>query len=333
MIVPAPIRQKHDLVLPYVDDASVRVQDLVRSFCDKQGFAYLGRKKGVESLTEKIETGRFDKWSDLDDLFACAIIIPTLSDEQEVIEFLRATFAESSCKLRGTTKKDPQVFRFDATRFSGRLKAASIPGASAGLLSVRFEIQVRTAFEHAWSVSTHALTYKSSQVDWRHARLASQLKAAVEQLDQLISSFEQSASVIANQEWPDVKGRQMIFEGFQEAISRGSIPTEVVPASWGRFCENLQQLLLSTTEKRIHDQTALVTEAMTFVNREIDASAGAKFPRSVSLLQFCLGALTKHGLIDKPLNRYTPLVTTELLDLYPQAKVVGTGFDFESSTT
>ena len=149
MIVPAAVRHKHDTVLPYINQASIRVKDIVLTYCERQGFAYVGRLKETESLAEKIETGRFKTWSSLDDLFACCVVIPTPGDEDDVLAHLRASFVEVTCRSRATSAKDPSVFRFDATRFVGRLKPDSVPAASDDLLSVNFEIQVRTAFEHA----------------------------------------------------------------------------------------------------------------------------------------------------------------------------------------
>ena|ERR1700730_3627442 len=60
-----------------------------------------------------------------------------------------------------------------------------------------FEVQIKSAFDHAWSTATHDLTYKSNQIDWRRLRLSAQIKAIVEQLDVAILGFEQMAPLIA----------------------------------------------------------------------------------------------------------------------------------------
>ena len=181
MIVPASVLQKHKYVRPYLEKLGQHVRDVVGGYCDRKGYAYAGRAKSSESLAEKIETGRYAKWSDLDDLFACTIVIPTLTDEPEVLEFLRQAFTEDRLERRGSTLKDPAVFRFDTTRFIGCLGPSEIE-RNPVLATMKFEVQVRTAFEHAWSVTTHALTYKAGQVNWRHLRLAAQLRSAIEQL-------------------------------------------------------------------------------------------------------------------------------------------------------
>lgn len=43
------------------------------NFCDNKGYALTSRIKAIESLAEKIETGRFKKWLELDDLFSCTV--------------------------------------------------------------------------------------------------------------------------------------------------------------------------------------------------------------------------------------------------------------------
>lgn len=326
MIVPPSIQHKHDLVRPYVEQVATRVRDMVTALCESGGYAYLGRTKDAESLAEKIETGRFKSWSDLDDLFACSIVVPTLGDEAVVVEQLQALFLEVECKRRGTSQKDPSVFRFDATRFIGKLRPESIPNAAPDLLAICFEVQVRSAFEHAWSVTTHALAYKSAQVDWRHLRLAAQLKATVEQLDQAVLGFEQTASFIAEQAWPAVQARQRIWEFFSGLVQEGYLPTEVIPRSWGRFSENLFSLIASSTDKRGSRPIEHVERALEMIGAEVRATTSQTFPRSVSLLQFCTGALARRGLFEAAPHRFVPLITTELLSLFPETKELGVGF-------
>jgi len=331
--IPARLKQKHDLVRPYIEKVASRVRDIVTAFCEADGFAYLGRVKELDSLSEKIETGRFKTWSDLDDLFACAIIIPTLSDESRVLTYLRENFLQIECKARGETMKDPAVFRFDATRFIGRLNPAAMPEASAEILKISFEIQVRTAFEHAWSVTTHALAYKAARVDWRHMRLAAQMRAATEQLDQVVAGFENSATFITEQVWPEVATQQAIQEFFVSHFKAGRLPSEAAPSSWGRFCENFLKLVLSNAEKRPRDVQAHAQDGLARINIEILATGADAFPRSLSLMQFCAGALSKAGFFDRPPRKFTFLVTPELASLYPSISVVGLGFDFEFTTS
>jgi ppGpp synthetase/RelA/SpoT-type nucleotidyltranferase len=318
--------------MPYLGQLSQRVKDIVQGYCEEKGYAFVGRVKTAESLAEKVESGRFSDWEKLDDCYACAVVIPTLSEEEGVLEFLRERFDEVELRKRGTTLKDPNVFRFDSTRFIGRLKpsaSSSVANAGAGLFGLSFEVQIRTAFEHAWSVTTHALVYKGDRVDWRWLRLTAQLKASVEQLDSLVLGFEQVATAISEQSWPEVGAKREIEEFFRTRVASGVIPGEVVPNSWGRFCDNFLALLLGSTAERVRDPQRLVKRALRVVDAQIQSIKGASFPRSISLIQFVLGALAEGEFLDKPFVKYVPLVTPELLSLFPKAECFGAGFNWE----
>ena len=86
MIVPVNIRQLFDDAFPYIVELDKRVTETVFSYCMREGFAFSARPKTIESVAEKIETGRFRRWVDVDDLFACTVVIPTLRDEKRVID-------------------------------------------------------------------------------------------------------------------------------------------------------------------------------------------------------------------------------------------------------
>lgn len=212
MITPLILTQKYTESRPFVSEVAERVKSTIISFCEKSKYAFTYRVKELDSLAEKIETGRFKKWSDLDDFFACTIIVPTLLEEQKVIDFIRNTFETVKINKRGQTKKPPEAFRFDSTRITCKLrKPEGVEIVGFSIYGICFEIQIKSAFEHAWSVTTHALTYKSGVIDWKRLRLASQIKATVEQLDTLILSFEQAAPYISENPWPDIKAKKILL--------------------------------------------------------------------------------------------------------------------------
>ena len=93
MLYPSILDRKYNEYKPLVEKVAQKVKQALSNFCeDKPKYAFVSRIKTIESLAEKIETGRFAKWSDLDDLFACTVIIPTLSHEKEVKEFCQKAF-------------------------------------------------------------------------------------------------------------------------------------------------------------------------------------------------------------------------------------------------
>jgi hypothetical protein len=98
MIVPASLRRRFErceLPLSVVEKV---VWETVSSFCVTKGFAVSGRRKDYQSLAEKIETGRYQCWSELDDLYGCKIIVPTLDDEKTTLQFLGRAFEQQMAR-------------------------------------------------------------------------------------------------------------------------------------------------------------------------------------------------------------------------------------------
>ena len=92
MIIPAILAQKYENYREIIELAANIAKETLQNHCDKTGYAFASRIKTIESLAEKIGTGRYKSWSALDDLFACTIIVPTLHQEEEVSKFCRSVF-------------------------------------------------------------------------------------------------------------------------------------------------------------------------------------------------------------------------------------------------
>src|SRR5947207_6335244 len=111
MNIPTILVQQFTQLQPLVEELAKRVRDTLMRYCEDKGFAFTSRVKTLESLAEKIETGRFESWSRINDFFACTIIVPTLGEEQEVINFCRRTFeVVEPIAQRGQQPKAPDVF-------------------------------------------------------------------------------------------------------------------------------------------------------------------------------------------------------------------------------
>jgi len=196
----------------------------------------------MSSVCEKIETGRYSSWREIEDFVACVIIIPNLSYEADVIKFLRDAFIEAGMRRKGSTFKCYDVFRFDSTRFIGKLRQTS-PDEAPELSSIKFEVQIRSAFEHAWSVTTHDLAYKSSSVDWRVLRLAAQLKSSVEQLDMIALSAREVNRKITASRWPEIDIKVQLLSYLKDAFEKGRIPKELEPKDFSRVIDNIYRLV------------------------------------------------------------------------------------------
>jgi ppGpp synthetase/RelA/SpoT-type nucleotidyltranferase len=332
MIVSPYIQRKFDYDELYVRHIGKKVKDTISNFCEENGFASIHRIKKLESLSEKLESGRFRKWSDIDDMYASAIIIPTLNHENNVIEFLEHAFFKVDIKRRGSSLKAPDVFRFDSTRFIGKLKPREGDKQDGRIFNIFFEIQIRTAFEHAWAVTTHSLTYKNQVIDWKRQRLASQLKAAAEQMDMLAISFDQVSQYIPESEWPEIWAKKEIIDLFGQAIHNGLIKRELAPKDWTRFSDNIYRLIVAVEAAK--DMSTLkraryVQHCLKILFDELEKLGTQRIPLSISLLQLTFGVLSDCGLLKPPLREFYPLITDELVTFYPSVVIFDRRFDFE----
>jgi ppGpp synthetase/RelA/SpoT-type nucleotidyltranferase len=300
------------------------------TLCEPNGYALVSRIKTLPSLSEKIESGRFAKWSELDDIIACAIVVPTLTDEPDVIGFLKQAFQTVSIKLRNSSRKAPEVFRFDTTRFIGKLRAPGDASADDLPYQITFEIQVRSAFEHAWSVTTHALTYKGEHVAWNRLRLAAQLKAAVEQLDILVLGFEEASSNIAKSFWPETQAKADIANFFKAKLSSGALPVELGPKDWTRFSDNVYGMVRSSKGSQRRAPSEIVSTVSTTMTDAITVLGRDRIPVSISLIQFVFASLFTARVLSAPLEGYCPVITSELETLYPDLQEFRPRFDFSN---
>lgn len=326
MIVPGTLSAKFEMSRPLIKEAGDRVRATISRFCDAQyGFAYTGRVKTLESVAEKIETGRWKSWSELHDLFACTIIVPTLGHEIAALGFCNNTFDVLQADARGSSPKPPDVFRFDSTRLRARLRAPDPASyGQSSVFSVVFEIQIKTAFEHAWAVTTHDLAYKTGDVSWKRMRLAAQLKAAVEQLDTLISGFDRNVPNVSDNPWPDVDAKRRIATLVGRMLQEGRIPSELRPKDLSRFCDNIVALLANR-----RDPNQDLDDAIGVVLEELRVTPQSQVPRSISLLQYWLAIMFQRGVLGVSFKDYSCHITPELVELYPRLNDIEQQFKYD----
>ncbi|MGB3532826.1 MAG: hypothetical protein WBA13_04845 [Microcoleaceae cyanobacterium] len=319
MTYPAILDRKFNEYKPFVEELAKKVKSTLVNKCEEEGYAFISRVKTIESLAEKIETGRFKKWSDLDDLFACTVIIPTLLHEQKVINYCEDIFKKVRIVKRGQNRKPPDTFRFDSTRLYAKLKNPPdfiYLDNQLSIYDITFEIQIKSAFEHAWSVSTHDLVYKNSNIDWARLRLAAQIKATVEQLDMLILSFEEVSKTIGTNNYPEIQTKQTIEKEINKLFDNNKLSDELAPKDMSRFCDNLYQIL-KKAGKEDKDIKKIIQE----ITNTINLTRNNQIPRSISLFQYILALLIEKQIIKPNLEKYNFHITDEFKALYPSIQM------------
>jgi hypothetical protein len=88
------------------------------------------------------------------------------------------------------------------------------------------------AIDHAWIVTTDALSYKAPLIDWKQQRLAAELKATTEKMDLLIAAFHETSVRVQESPWPEIDAKKAIHNFFLAAADsklRGLGRHEAVP--------------------------------------------------------------------------------------------------------
>lgn len=271
-----------------VKSVKLCVSSTLQSFCSSNNYLFFDRIKSVESLSEKLEGGRVGQWSELEDLYACTIIVPTSAHEAAVLRKLDACFERVDLRSRDTVQKPPDVFRFDATRYYARLGDDLARTREPGIEGIKFEVQINTVFEFAWTRVTHDIVYKSGSADWSKQRLAAQLKAAVEQIETVINSFEQTASKVSQSSFAEIDTKAAIVSFFSQLFDDGLMPRGLEPASWRRFSDNVYALVRSYSRNN-HAVPAKIEELIQEISTALRGPTAAAPPASGSLFQFVLG--------------------------------------------
>ncbi|MGW1267714.1 hypothetical protein [Streptomyces sp. NPDC002491] len=326
MAIPSRVLNAYRQVEPTLDVVDRYVSQTLRAWCDQRSYPFKGRKKELPSLSEKLESGRFERWSEVDDLYACTVVVPTATHEQAVLGFLSDAFAEVEVRRRNSTQKPPDVFRFDSTRFVGKIRhfpGLDIPEEAS---RIQFEVQIPTAFEYAWAVVTHDLVYKSDDFDWRKQRLAALLKASVEQSELLISGFEANVGIVPKSPHPDSDTKQSIVQIFRSLVESGVISGELEPASWSRFADNFYSLVKSYAGSRTAPAKAL--ELAEAIKARIEATGDCAELMSGSMFQIALGLVGSKIVPKASLSNFVVVDSVELRDFHNLEKIPKV-FDFD----
>lgn len=286
-------------------------RNVLGDFCTRNNFLLVGRAKDIESLRDKMETGRYPDFKSIDDAIAFSIVIDTLDQEDEVRRFIRNAFTVSSMKS-GNTIRDERTFDFDSTRMYCRL----IDNLETGIGEIIFEVQIRTLLQHAWSKITHRHVYKAQVYDSRAGRLAAELMAQLEAADRTFSRFDavsKTVKVVARQ---DVVLSNSLTAMIDELVKSGTIPSEMRPANGRRLGENMLSAIRKDFRRELNRPLEII--------RNFLEGQKPSFPRSVSLFQLSIVALYQAGMLElgsrhKPRRYY---ITDELVSLFPIVETI-----------
>ena len=261
---------------------SQQVRELLWTPIEEQGWFFLSRLKMLESFALKIETGRVPDPKNLDDFFACTIVVPTIREVQEaenlVCEYF--DFYRRRPPKQKKTHKSSSSFVFDDLRLYLKYRTLQ-SGRHPRLNGLVFEVQIKTILQHAWSLATHDLIYKTDSVSWPLERIAFQVKAMLEHAEVAIDKAEQIAKA------PAVARSNRETTAVRELIKqiRKTWPADRLPSNVKRLAKNILNILelAGLNEK---DFSAIV---------ESEEKRSGPLPKNLSPYSFALQALAHYS--------------------------------------
>ncbi|MCL4807723.1 MAG: hypothetical protein KJ062_07995 [Thermoanaerobaculia bacterium] len=199
MKIPASIRSLHGQLLERQTLLKGQV-DALFSGKKQVRWHYESRLKELESFALKLETGRVASVKDLEDFFACTIVVENRQAIGKALELVRELFQVDYMRPESMerTSKRATDFPFDDLRVYARWKEEDAYPRT-GVEGILFEIQIKTFLQHAWMIATHDLVYKTDRPSWPKARIAFQIKAMLEHAEASILGAEELAAL------PDLK--------------------------------------------------------------------------------------------------------------------------------
>lgn len=152
---------------------------------------YESRVKSLESFAQKMETGRVPDTTKMEDFFACTLVVENSVTMKDALSKIDSAFQIIYRKPKEDTftHKSTDSFPFDDLRLYAKLKRDnSLP--ETGFDEQIFEIQLKTFFQHAWTIATHDMMYKSEDISWAKQRIAYQIKAMIEHAELTIEGVD-----------------------------------------------------------------------------------------------------------------------------------------------
>jgi ppGpp synthetase/RelA/SpoT-type nucleotidyltranferase len=259
------IRALYDELLPDYDELKKYVDGYFATNISER-WHYESRIKSEESFALKLETGRVRNPRTLEDFFACTLVVENLDSISAAIAQVENNFkiVVRRPDAGPITKSHPGMFEFDDLRLHVVRDPSDQRPPIRNVDGILFEIQVKTFLQHAWSIATHDLVYKSDSVSWARTRIAAQVRAMLENAELSIDeAMKLAASPRFTKSSDRFNVRNEIIIGLREKWT-----SDLLPQNISVLAGNLADLLQFTNYS--------VNELWTVLDLDTEAGYGTK---------------------------------------------------------
>ena len=186
----------------------------LRSLCESKKWLFADRMKNEESALARLQLGDVPSLSALLDFYAAAVIVPTRNHLEAATAEVSALF--EVVEVRKERNADPRAFPYDDIHVYVELGSSALSAKDDPIRVKRFEVQVRTGLQYSWWWATHDVIYKGGIQDWRAHRLASQVRANLELLDDILANLEAVAGLQPPRDDPSELDYRLLSELSEE---------------------------------------------------------------------------------------------------------------------
>lgn len=257
MKIPASFRAVYEQQSGLAVVLQRRVDELLKTK-KNVNWHYVSRVKTLESFALKLESGRVADPAALEDFFACTIVVRNSTEIGEAEQLVCREFAlkERRPKEDNATHKAPDAFPFDDLRLyvAWRDDPASPPTPIGNRV---FEVQIKTFLQHAWSIATHDLVYKTAEPHWGKQRIAFQIKAMLEHAELSIQEAERLSTGAGLAK--STRDSRRVSDAIA-VLRRIWSSADDLPTDLRRLSENVNELCLAVDINTSDLERALVEE-------------------------------------------------------------------------
>jgi len=222
MIIPSEIHEYYRRELSTLGKFKEYMDSILSQISSKFNGLYISSIKSPESLTQKVESGNeIDK---IIDLFRATIVVATRKEINNLIKENISKKFQIVEKIENRTKK-PSDFIYDDLHLHIKYKPEiRIPGRE--FLEKPLELQIKTFLEHAWAKATHDIIYKGYELSWPNHRIAHQIKAMLEQSDEILAEIPEASSICPSNEYERFKEQNYIINLLNKKWDDTTLPQD-----------------------------------------------------------------------------------------------------------